>query len=252
MTYAFATRSWALAQMHLYIFGRDTIAEACNVPPRTLATWYRSDLGKLPSLLKTPREDQRALGLVLLNRFPEHKEEIAQLVHTKPRTLLEWRQFNNSTQYRSDLFERTRQAFQIYDSVIDQYVVLGIDGALKLIRGKLPDAYMIYQPIWQEYDDNLELTVDLCNILKFYRYASNRSFLGGPPIPNLDERIRRISDVSKRITGPHALRNSTFKPDTYQDFSSETEKRRIKGRFGGKANLSISPWEYRIANTLRT
>ena len=248
MTYAYATRSWALAQMHLYVFGRDTIAEACDVPPRTLATWYRSDLGRLPSLLKVPREDQRALGLVLLKRYPSNQEEIANLVLTKPRTLLEWRYCNNSSEFTSDLFDRTRQAIDIYDSVIDKYVELGSNGALKLIQGKLPDADMIYRPIWREYDDNLELMVKLRNDLKFYRYVSEEPLWGSKPIPNLSERIDSLSKISKRITGPHKLRNSTCKPEIYEDFSCETESRRNKSRFNRKGNLAVSSWEYRIAD----
>ena len=247
MTYAYATRTWALEKLSQYVFGRDTIAVAIDAPPRTVSTWYRQMIRRSPLTIKTPREDPRALGIVMLELYPRNIEEIASLVLTQPRTLLEWRQMNNNPRYQSDLFVRTRQLVAHYRKIMPEYVAIGDKGSLILTQGQLPSPDPVYEEIWSEYDENLKDFIEVQKLINVSQYLDRID-----PHTRMPKRLSQVlSDLKNsrwRMVGPHANRGLSLNTEIHENLQNETKKQRVIGRFNQEHEnyLSLPPDTFTI------
>lgn len=230
MTHSYAKKAWVLEHLHRGVLGRDAIARGCGIPPRTVATWHRSEIGRLPPRMRTPREDERALGITLLQEFPGHREQIASMLRTKPRTLVEWRMQNRSKLYSGDLILATRLGVLHYTEIIHDYIIVR-NGRLEFTRGNFPSAQPIYEVLWQIYD--YFLITMLNESLEWLQSKIIRDVVKAsrnlcPKWYQLDSLIRegRANRFSPVLIGPHKYRNAIIFEDGDIEFDNSIARER--------------------------
>ena len=193
MTHSYATRTWAITHMSNDFFGLQTIARAAGVKPRTLQSWFRQETQRVEFTLKMPREYERAMGIILLNLFPEDIETIATLTFTNPRGLMQWRLENRKCPLSSDLRHRTFQGVSKLEPLVAK--AIRKYGKKKFLINKelWPDPCLIYERTWVELDFIFHYTV--------HRIYDWRYFKKYNP-----EYAEKNFKKAKVMVGPHSTR----------------------------------------------
>ena len=222
MSYSHATREWALEQMWVCRFGRESIAEAASVRPRTISTWFRQEIRKLPYGHKLPNEYERSMGIVLGGFYPQLQEEIASAFKVPLRTLLQWKFDNESKRKNSDLIERTRQGVVLLEMLIDPQMDTEEVKQYILDRKLWPDPEWLYRITWRELDENMYLNIKF-QVMR--RHAE-------PLDKDLADEINFLQYLDPILfIGPHVNRYANIEPgfEVYRD--PDFLKSRVVGRF---------------------
>ena len=241
MSYSYATREWALAHMWMCRFGRESIAEAACVKPRTISTWFRQEIRKLPYGHKLPNEFQRGMGIVLSSFYPQLKEEIAKAFKVPQRTLLQWRSENKRGSGAGDLINRTREGVTLLEMLINPKMEK--EEATEYIRNRScwPDPEWLYRSTWRELDENMYTTI---------RFESIRSGLmsSGQSLPEELKFLQYLDPIL--FVGPHINRYANIEPgfDVWRD--PDFLKSRVVGRF--KEGQLLDYLEYSEASSYLT
>jgi hypothetical protein len=153
MTHSYATRAWAMHHMANDFFGLQAIASMACVKPRTLQSWFRQETRRAKLSIKMPREYERAMGIILLDLYPSHEDQIASLVFTNVRTLKEWRVENRYRPLNSDLTHRTSEGVVILLPLVKKS--LKKHRLEEYLTDKMlwPDPNLIYEKTWNELDE---------------------------------------------------------------------------------------------------
>ena len=240
MTYSYARRAWALEHFSRGYLGRETIAAGCGVPPRTLGNWLRDSYGKGPGLMKTPREYERALGILLYDRFPNERPSVAKLLHTKVRTIQEWRTQVRMPHFDSELLAATRLAMAILNPSIDEYFYSS-GGEVHLLKERPPDSLLLEELIWQVYDDILNRIIDDIDLRRLNRqWARSAPRLAQGLGEDLQARpyiAISFPGTPSRLNGPHKYRGAVVCDDG--DFQLEKQRRPIDSMDETLAELSL-------------
>lgn len=193
MTHSYATRAWAMHHMFNNYFGLQAIARSACVKPRTIQSWFRQETQRANFALKMPREYERSMGIILLDLFPQEIETIAELTHTNPRGVLQWRLENRRDPLSSDLRHRTFQAVIKLKPLVNKAIKKhGID---KFLENNMfwPDPNLIYERTWRELD---MLFVHELNTLMDWRF--NKVVY--------PEKTKDKKKKPKTMIGPHFMR----------------------------------------------
>jgi hypothetical protein len=203
-------------------FGRESIAEAACVKPRTISTWFRQEIRKLPYGRKLPNEYQRAMGIVLSSFYPQLKAEIASALKVPQRTLVQWKLENTRRSGAGDLLSRTREGVTLLEMLIDPK--MGIEEALQYIhdRKSWPDPEWLYRNTWRELDDNMYTTIKFESIRKDLMAS-------GQPLSKELKFSQYLDPIL--FVGPHINRYANIEVgfDVYRD--PDFLKSRVVGRF---------------------
>jgi hypothetical protein len=226
MTYSFYLRRWAMERMNENLLGRDAIALVCNVAPRTISSWARAESGLGPYLLSTPRESDRALAILLYEKFPSHLDQVAKICRTTPRAIIEWRMQVRSARYQSELIWATRLALTTLHYRIDEFFEVR-NNVITLRKGYFPDTELLEEMIFCVYDNIL------MHILShtFDHYVRGKVAaldhvaisLGMAPLVRLE---RSLTPVLRRPLGPHRYRGSRLHDNGYVDFDKTVQMQR--------------------------
>lgn len=233
MTYSYYLRCWAMERMNENLLGRDSIALACGVAPRTISTWYRAETGIGPYLLTTNREGDRAIAILLYERFPNQIDQVARICRTSPRAIREWRMQVRSPRFQSELIWATRLALTTLHHRIDDYCEIQ-EGQVILRKGYLPDYQSLQEMIFCVYDNILmhilsqTLALHAKHIVDKMDGVSSKldmKPIGPPP----DSHIPHL----KRPLGPNRNRGSRMHKDGFVD-KDERVLQRVR-HFGHEA-----------------
>jgi hypothetical protein len=153
MTHSYATRAWAIQHMANDYFGLQAIASMACVKPRTLQSWFRQETRRAKYSIKMPREYERAMGIILLDLFPSHEDQIASLVFTNIRTLKEWRVENRYRPLNSDLTHRTSEGVVILLPLVKRSLKRYRLEEYLTDKMLWPDPNFIYEKTWKELDE---------------------------------------------------------------------------------------------------
>lgn len=215
MTYSYATRAWALLHMEKNFFGLQTIATCADVKPKTLQSWFRQDTNRAPDTLKMPREYERAMGILLLDNFPEAIEKIAKQLNTNTRAVLQWRVENRYRPYSSELRRRTHEGTKI----LEKFVLSGIfnHGKEKYLDNKMlwPDPMLIFRETWLALDAVL---LEKLHRLFWWRYCSETN----------SPYLLAFQTRPTRMVGPHSTRYAEIEtegPWIHDDYYFEQSRR---------------------------
>jgi hypothetical protein len=251
--HSYTRREWAMEQMSAGILGRETIAAALDIPPRTISSWFRAETRRCPSLLKTPREYDRAMAILLYMKFPQCLDQIAKKHQTTPRVITEWYSQVRSTRHHSELIWATRLLMVTLNPYIPEYFTAK-GNELILIQGRYPHSSRARELIFEVYDEILQEILSHASDLQL-----DRSMKASGPLklesevfymPQFAATNPRIPEL-KRLNGPHRYRGSVLYSDGHVDFDSHIIYRRenLKGlmrRIGGMQRMK----EIRIADGL--
>jgi len=140
MTYSYARQEWVENRILEGDFGITTISLAAQIPESTGKSWLRQTRAQLPTHRKMAREYERAMGILLLVRFPNCKSQIASIVFTNSRTLDEWVKENNNRPRSSDLRWQTNRLMTYMRPSISTHFELDSIGSIYLTKGRWPDS----------------------------------------------------------------------------------------------------------------
>jgi hypothetical protein len=229
MTHSYATRAWGMHHMSNNYFGLQAIARSACVKPRTIQSWFRQETQRANFALKMPREYERSMGIILLDLFPQEIETIAELTHTNPRGLLQWRLENRKDPLSSDLRHRTFQAVVKLKPLVNKAIKKhGVD---KFFENKMlwPDPNLIYERTWRELD---MLFVHELNTLMDWRFNKVKY-----PEKTKNENKKKKPKV---MIGPHFMRYTEITSEG-QHFPLETfqDNRRTGHLLGWSSSESI-------------
>lgn len=220
-------RAWAVEQLARGILGRDAIAFVCGIPARTVGSWARAEIHRTPSLMSTHREYERALGILLYEKFPHQRSYAAEIVNATPRMIQEWRMQVHSLRFQGEFHWATRLAVVVLNPQIPKYFKVN-NGQVVQTLSKLPDSLELEDLIWQVYDDILLQMLRRSHEVR-YRQRSSGS-------KNLDI-LLEIGDYAsqtppssiptlKRLNGPHSHRGAIIFSDGYKNFDPSTDYQR--------------------------
>jgi hypothetical protein len=160
MTYSYVRQAWVEEQIDKGVFGITTISRAAGITEATGKTWLRQAAHRLPSHKKMPREYERALGILLLRKYPDAKESIANLVFTRPRTLNEWDTEDRLRATSSDLRVQTRAMAIFLKPVIDEYFQCE-ENKIILRKNIMPDSSDFEEKFFDIHDLILYLLLEV-------------------------------------------------------------------------------------------
>jgi hypothetical protein len=231
MTYSYYLRRWALEKMNENLLGRDTIALVCGVAPRTISTWTRAEQGVGPYLLATHRESDRAIAILLFEKFPTMLDQVARLCRTTPRAIIEWRRQVRSARYKSELIWATRLALTTLHYRLDDYFEIK-DGVIVQTKGHFPGSEPLQEMIFFVYDTILlHVLARSVNEYVERRVAPIDRIavrVGMGPGPRLAS--SHIPSI-KRPLGPHKYRGARLHSDGHVDYDQKVLQQREY--FGG-------------------
>ena len=226
MTYSYYLRRWAMDRMDENLLGRDAIALVCNVAPRTISSWARAESGLGPYLLTTPRESDRAIAILLYEKFPSHLDQIAHLCRTTPRAIIEWRMQVRSARYQSELIWATRLALTTLHYRMEEYIELR-DGVISLKRGYFPDTELLEKMIFCVYDNILMHILTRTFDIYCHRIAKSLDFIavqaGLAPTPALQP---SLIPALERPLGPHKYRKAHIHSNGHVDWDRNVIEQR--------------------------
>lgn len=226
MTYSFYLRRWAMERMNENLLGRDAIALVCNVAPRTISSWARAESGLGPYLLSTPRESDRALAILLYEKFPSHLDQVAKICRTTPRAIIEWRMQVRSARYQSELIWATRLALTTLHYRMEEYFELR-DGAIILKKGYFPDTELLEKMIFCVYDNILMHILTRTFDIYCHRIAKSLDSIavqaGLAPTPALQP---SLIPALERPLGPHKYRKAHIHSNGHVDWDQNVLEQR--------------------------
>ena len=233
MTYSYYLRRWAMERMNENLLGRDAIALVCGVAPRTISSWMRAEQGVGPYLLATHRESDRAIAILLYEKFPSQLDQVAWLCRTTPRAIIEWRMQVRSMRYKSELIWATRLALCTLHYRINEYFELR-DGVIVEKKGYFPDSESLREMIFSVYDNILmEILSRSVNVyLSRDRAFIDRLSMEVGMAPSSKLSVSLIPSL-KRPLGPHKYRSARLHSDGHVDYDQGVLQQREF--FGGAA-----------------
>jgi hypothetical protein len=140
MTYSYVRQAWVAEQINKEVFGIPLISRAAGIPAKTGFTWHRQFCHRLPANKKTPREYERALGILLYEKFPKSINHIAEIFATTPRMIREWEADNRLHWEGSDLKRQTHFLAEYMSTRIDGHFDVDSNQRIILTQGRWPDS----------------------------------------------------------------------------------------------------------------
>ena len=197
MTFSYAVRAWTMEQMSMDYFGINAIATGACVNWKTVEAWFRQDTDRAKLMMKTPREYERSMGILLYEECPKELALISKLVYSKPDSLQQWKTDNYSKPLSSDLLERTFQGVYKLRTLVKEG--LGEHGESEYLKNRMlwPDPRTIFERTWRELDSLMTIHVDQL-------FAWRINDISEEPIPEIASRR------PKNFRGPHRNRYSEF------------------------------------------
>ena len=250
MTYSYATKSWVLEHMNRCLFGRETLAKAAWVEPRTISSWYRQERTRTSSGSRQCNEYERGMAICLYKFAPKHVAEIAKVLGVSKDTIWRFVSENRITGSNSDLIDRTSDAL----AILEEQVMDGVSrfGADKYIKSRelWPSSYQVFYLRWEVLDYRLHSLItnevlrrnmgNLISLEKKYPEFVN----SGSKTPDR----KNVNELKIRLAGPHKFRGSKFENGEFE-MDPYVQANRQTGLFAG---YSISPYMHqaRIADYL--
>ena len=214
MTYSYARQSWVEAKIAQGVFGITFISRVADIPEATGKTWLRQATHRLPASKKMPREFERAMGILLLEKYPMCVDQIAKMVFTHPRTLKEWVTEDKHHWQTSDLRKQTHAVARHFRPLMDEYFGLRESGEIYLIKNRWPDSTLFEKEFHEILDLIAYFVIELEANYRYIKIASNFRWRRGFPVELkalwLDfPIIGRESSVHVPMYGPHRYRYTT-------------------------------------------
>jgi hypothetical protein len=159
-----------------------------------------------------PREYERAIGLLLLDRYPDHLDQISRLVFTTSRMLKEWDIENRLHWEKSDLRRQTKCMIDFLRPKIGDFFHIDSDGNMKKTNGQLPDSLEFELKFFEMLDLVLYLIIEMESNFRASRIAGNWGQLAHLMSPEsfLEAEIERLAwrkeAVHVPMYGPHKYR----------------------------------------------
>ena len=228
--------------MNENLLGRDAIALVCGVAPRTISTWVRAEQGVGPYLLATHRESDRAIAILLYEKFPAQLNQVARLCRTTPRAVIEWRMQVRSMRYKSELIWATRLALTTLHHRIDDYFELQ-DGVIVQRKGNFPGSEPLQEMIFCVYDSILLhiLARSVDEYVERHVAAIDRIAVGVGMAPSPKLASSPIPSF-KRPLGPHKCRGARLHSDGHVDYDQKVVRQREL--FDGTAPSVVSLYDH--------
>ena len=228
MTHSYALRAWAIEQMSQFIFGRETIAKAAGINPRTLSSWYRQETYRLKGGCHYPNEYERAFAIVVYRNGPDSLKSLSEVLKVPPRSIEEWHRIDRKMQYTSELQLRTNDGVVALGKIVEKDLQEYEINAYLADRQLWPDPRHVYEMTWLELDYRLRQMIAMEHIR---RCGLPRYRLGSLPVGEQFSELREAKKII--VVGPHATRGSTRTSEEHVDRDEFTERNRAKGRFVG-------------------
>ena len=239
MTYSYVRQAWVNQQLLKGVFGITTISRAAGIPESTGKTWLRQGSCRLPSHKKMPREYERALGILLLERYPDSKLQIAKMVFTTPRMLHEWDLENRLHSHTSDLRRQTAQMVIFLRPFLKDYFDREDGGSISLTQGRFPESANFEKKFFEMLDLVLYMIIELESEYRAARVIKSWSkyaeFMSAADLfqAEIDLLRWRESTVHVPMYGPHKHRfvQHNYHPD-YPFYWGDTQPYK-PGRLSG-------------------
>jgi len=153
MTYSYATKVWVKAHLDRCIFGRETIAWAAKIPPRTIASWMRGPEQYRPKHSAQCNEYERAMVVVLYRQAPYLATDIARHFKLSIRTVIDFDLQVRQKLCDTDLKARTLDALTVLEPAIARH--LSKYDIQRYIKDRMlwPCPYQVYFQTWEMLDE---------------------------------------------------------------------------------------------------
>lgn len=248
ITYSYVRQSWVEKQIQEGIFGITLISRVAGIPESTGKTWLRQATERLPAHKKMPREYERAIGILLLEKYPKHLSQIAKMVFTSPRLLQQWVAEDRNHWSTSDLREQTHAMTRHLRPCIDEYFGIDIDGRIYLLKGRWPDSTEFEQYFHEILNLILYFVLELESTYRFNKIASGSRGLSRYLSSEIDEGfpgLSRKTFTHVPMYGPHRYRYTTKNQLSSEKMNWENTRAYSSGslsgvNFGGLYDPSIS------------
>ena len=222
MTYSYVRQAWVEDQINQGIFGITLISRAAGIPEATGKTWLRQASHRLPAHKKMPREYERALGILLLEKYPDSVKQIALMFSTTPRMLEEWEIENRYHWEQSDLKRQTHYLREYLKPQIDEHFSVDDNGKIQLTKGRWPSSTDFEEKFFSMLDVVLYLLIEMESNFRASRvvgsWARFAQFM--PPEEVMESEIHRLlwkqCAVHVPIYGPH--KNRYLRYNNYPDY----------------------------------
>jgi hypothetical protein len=215
MTYSYARQSWVEAKIAQGVFGITFISRIADIPDATGKTWLRQATHRLPASKKMPREYERGMGILLLEKYPKCAEQIAKMVFTTPRMLRQWATEDRHHWQTSDLRQQTHAVAHYFRPLMDEYFGLSESGEIYLVKNQWPDSTLFEKEFHEILDLIAYFVIELEANYRYIKIASDLSWMGRGFPPELKALwldvpvIGRESSVHVPMYGPHRYRYTT-------------------------------------------
>ena len=215
MTYSYARQAWVEKKIDEGIFGITLISRAAGIPESTGKTWLRQHSNRLPSHKKMPREYERALGLLLLEKYPDQINQISKIIFTTPRMLKEWDIENRLHWEKSDLRRQTKYMIDFLRPKIGDYFHIDPHGKMKETKGQLPDSSEFELKFFEMLNLVLYLIIEMESDYRASRIAGEWGWLAHLMSPEafieaeMESLVWRKEAVHVPMYGPHKYRYVT-------------------------------------------
>jgi hypothetical protein len=196
-------------------FGITFTSRIADIPEATGKTWLRQATHRLPASKKMPREYERGMGILLLEKFPTCGEQIAKMVFTTPRMLQQWVIEDRHHWQSTDLRQQTHAVAHYFRPRIDEYFALRESGEIYLVKNQWPDSTNFEKEFHEILDLIAYFVIEMESNYRYIKIASDLSWMGrGFPAELkalwLDVPfIGRESTVHVPMYGPHRYRYTT-------------------------------------------
>lgn len=242
MTYSYGTKSWVLEHMSQGVFGRDILGKAAQVEPRTVSTWYRQEIMRLPKGRMQCNEYERGMAIALYRRAPKKLVEIAQTLRVNPDSVLRFSREVESESELSDLNARTSDALVITVKAVKKgFREFGADRFIT-DRSLWPCANPVFYMSWHMLDLKFNKVLEIEGMVRLglfnKDYEKNLDRLGiGPSWKSM--RNRKNSTIpSIRLNGPHKYRGAHRDGDVIK-LDQQVQIQRLNGQLN---NENFSWW----------
>ena len=162
-----------------------------------------------------PREYERALGLLLLEKYPDQINQISKIIFTTPRMLKEWDIENRLHWEKSDLRRQTKYMIDFLRPKIGDYFHIDSDGNIQRTNGRLPDSSEFELKFFEMLDLALYLIIEMESNFRASRMAGHWSRLAHLMSPEafieaeMESLVWRKEAVHVPMYGPHKYRYVT-------------------------------------------
>lgn len=215
MTYSYVRQSWVEEQINKEIFGITLISRIAQIPEATGKTWLRQASYRLPPHKKMPREYERAMGILLLEKYPDCLKQISSMVFTNPRTLKEWVTEDRHHWVTSDLRKQTHALIKHLRPQIPEFFALNEKGEIILTKNRWPDSRTFEKEFHEILDLILYFVVEIESNYRFNKISSDFRGLMRLFSPEMREKYAELPKLGRKasihvpVYGPHRYRYAT-------------------------------------------